>query len=259
MSLCVLLSPAKKQAVVTLPVGVRSTQPQFKAPTRVLIHHLKTLNAKSISKQLGISVSLGELNYQRYQNFNPDSYNKDNAHAAMYAFTGDVYRGFDVASLDVSRVPFMQAHLRLLSGLYGMLRPLDLMQPYRLEMGARLDDPRYANLYDYWQGILHRYWLKDKKSSFNCVINLASKEYASVLSPSKLPLPWIDIVFQQRRADITKTIALFAKRARGKMARFIVDQSIDVPEGIQDFKVDGYRFMKSLSSDDRWVFVTSSL
>ena len=245
--------------LLPLPATVRTTQSQFKSSTRVLVDHLKTLSANDISKQLGISASLGELNYQRYQDFNPNQYTKDNAHAAMYVFAGDVYRGFDVGSLPTSQISFMQKHLRILSGLYGMLRPLDLIQAYRLEMGARLADSRYKSLYDYWQDILHQHLLKSKQPSFDCVINLASKEYASVLNPAQLALPWIDIVFQQQRGSVSKTIALFAKRARGQMARFIVDQSIDIADGLQDFKVDGYGFMKSLSNHNRWVFISTSL
>lgn len=253
-----LLSPAKKQ-IATIPnTTYRATQPRLQEKTAALVKYLKSLNQEALATELGISHQLAQLNYQRYQAFDVNHYNQKNATPALSTFQGDVYRQFDMATLDSHAIRYAQQHLRLLSGLYGLLRPLDLIQPYRLEMGCTLHHDKFSRLYSFWQDNITTLLNRDSDSE-TLLINLASSEYSRAINQTILKSPMIEIGFRQRRQGKIKNIGLLAKRARGKMARFIIEQQPKTINTIKKFNCDGYQFMASLSDNQLWVFVTENL
>ncbi len=203
---------------------------------------------------MGISETLADENYSRYQAWSRP-FDEDNARAALLAFKGDVYTDFDLNSYGKRDFSFAQKHLRILSGLYGVLRPLDLMQPYRLEMGTKLKTNRGTNLYEFWgplisenlQGAL-------QNSGSNTLVNLASKEYFSSIRKDVLDAEIVTPEFKDRKGDSYRIISFWAKRARGAMCEFMIRNRIVDPEGLKDFAGNGYRFNKRLSKGSNWIF-----
>lgn len=258
MGVCLLLSPAKKLSQVSDAVAGEKTQVAFKAKTQSLVTYLQSLSMETLADVFGVSERLAQLNYDRYQNFK-STYSQAHAKQAVHLFEGDVYRALDALSLSQESLSFAQSHCRILSGLYGMVRPLDMIQPYRLEMGTTLPSEAFKSLYDFWRKPVTDALNKAFATDECTMINLASKEYAQVVDQAGLHMPWVDIVFKQTRKGATKTIALLAKRARGQMARFIIEQQIKNPETIQHFSCDGYHFMPKESTGHQWVFVTKEL
>lgn len=259
MSFVLLLSPAKKQSYGRPDASVRLTKPRLLADTDVLVRQLRSLSATKLAGALGgVSQKLAELNHQRYQDFVLSDKKTEYFGAAMYTFSGDVYRAFEAHTVPDKHLAFMQQHIRLLSGLYGLLRPLDVIQYHRLEMGCGLSNERGKDLYAYWQSDVSRLLNKDVGSS-GCIVNCASQEYVKAVDRSLIKSRWIDVVFKQVRNGTEKSIGILSKRARGQMARYAIDRQSATVEDLQQFKVDGYCFDRKQSSDDRWVFISKQV
>ncbi len=206
---------------------------------------------------MGISMKLADLNAGRWRAFSTP-FTPDNARAALLAFRGDVYKGLDADSLDADALAFAQDHLRILSGLYGVLRPQDLIQPYRLEMGTKLATARGENLYTFWGDAITETLNRALAAQGDDVlVNLASKEYFSAVRPEKLAGRVVTPVFKERKGNTYKIVGLFAKRARGLMSRYIIDERLDDIEALKGFDAEGYAFEPSLSAADTWVFARS--
>ena len=254
MLMLTVISPAKSLDYES-PIGTSEfTQPAELTRSRKLIKRLRQLSEVDIAKLMSVSDSIAELNHRRYKQWKTP-FKPENARQAIYAFKGDVYLGFDAYSMNQQNVEFAQNNLRILSGLYGVLRPLDLMQPYRLEMGTRLDTEAGANLYQFWDDRITRSLNRDMKASgSNTLINLASNEYFKSINPKQLKAEIVTPAFKDYRQGEYRFNQFFAKKARGSMARFIIDEQITDPEDIKAFDRDGYRYNAGLSSNDQWVF-----
>lgn len=250
----IVLSPAKSLDYKT-PVKVKApTLPEFVSESAKLIADLKKLAPQDVAKLMGLSDQLTTLNVGRYRDWSK-KFTEENSKPAIYAFDGDVYDGFDVKSLDAKSVQFAQDHIRILSGLYGALKPLDLMQPYRLEMGTALKNARGRDLYAFWGGrvtdAIKKVLEKQKKP---VLLNLASEEYFKVLQPKELDCPVIAPVFQDAKDGKYKIISFYAKRARGLMARYVVENRITDPADLKGFNLDGYKYYAAESKVDKPVF-----
>jgi uncharacterized protein len=245
-----LLSPAKSLDLDSPLPAHAPTQPQFLAEASALAATARTLGAAKLKEMMGISDALAGLNAGRFNAFHTP-FTPNNARPALFTFNGDVYTGFDASSMSSAALTFAQTHVRILSGLYGLLRPLDLIQPYRLEMGTALKTDRGGSLYAYWGDRLTDA-LNDEAPS--AVINLASQEYFGAVQPKRLHAPLITPLFKEWRGNKLQVISFFAKQARGRMARFVCDQALDRVDGLKDFALDGYRFDASLSDATTWLF-----
>ena len=249
----ILLSPAKSLDLNTKLPYPNYSEPQFLKHSKTLISHLKKLSIPKISTLMGISEKLATLNQERFQNFKLP-FNTQNARPAIYTFNGDVYDGLQAFRLTQKQIQFAQKHLRILSGLYGILKPLDLIQPYRLEMGTDLRKanlkPLPTSLYTFWENILTPA-IKQELSKQQTVINLASQEYFKVL---KLSSTVITPIFKDKKNGVYKIISFYAKKARGLMARFIIENNIKNIEEIQQFKENGYYFNPENSNSKEWYF-----
>ncbi|UZJ43709.1 peroxide stress protein YaaA [Marinimicrobium sp. C6131] len=253
-----LISPAKTLDFETAPVTDRSTQPDFLDQSQELIGVLRDLAPQDISSLMGISDKLGQLNYDRYHQWQTP-FTSGNAKQAALAFKGDVYTGLNAEQFKEGDFTFAQKHLRILSGLYGLLRPLDLIQPYRLEMGTRLSNPRGDNLYQFWGERLTRainQQLDTLKSSV--VVNLASNEYFKSVQPGKLSASLVTPVFKDWKNGQYKIISFYAKKARGLMAAYAIQNRIQDAEDLKAFDVDGYAYNDALSKGAQWVFTRDS-
>ena len=249
-----LLSPAKTLDESAPPEGLPVTEPQFEKDIAVLMKRCKKLGTHSLRKLMNLSQPLAELNHQRFQDMSLP-FTPDNSKPSVLAFQGDVYKGLDAGSFSEKDLNWAQDHLRILSGFYGMLRPLDLMQPYRLEMGTKLGNTRGKTLYAFWGNRLAdalNAELADHPAP--TIFNLASNEYFKAVPKKRLVPRLIDADFKEIRDGKPRIISFFAKRARGLMARFQVRNRIDNPEGLKDFAEEGYGFRTDLSTDDRFVF-----
>ncbi|MDO1501337.1 peroxide stress protein YaaA [Winogradskyella maritima] len=247
-----VLSPAKSLDFESKLPTTKSTKPQFLEDSERLNKILKKKSAKGLSKLMSISDALGQLNYERNQEWELP-FTKDNARPAIYAFSGDVYRGFDAYSFDIKKTKNLQDTVRILSGLYGILRPLDLIQPYRLEMGTKMPVGRKKNLYEFWQKSITES-LNDELKDDELFVNLASNEYFKAVDKKQLKVPVIQIDFKEFKNDKYKIVAFFAKYARGLMARYIVDNTIDSLDGLKGFNAEGYGFSEDLSKPNHLVF-----
>lgn len=250
-----VISPAKTLDYTTAPTTEKFTRPDFLDHSQQLIDVLRHKTPAEIGSLMDISDQLAVLNVGRYQQWHP-GFDPANAKQALLAFMGDVYAGMDAASFNAGELDYAQRHLRILSGLYGVLRPLDLMQPYRLEMGTRLANPRGKDLYGFWGDIITDALNAElAQRERPLLLNLASEEYFKAVRPKRLAAPQIDCVFQDRRgAGPYKIVSFYAKRARGLMARFVIRNRIDKPDGLRDFDLDGYRFEPAASEGQRLVF-----
>ncbi|QWE15790.1 peroxide stress protein YaaA [Polynucleobacter sp. AP-Nino-20-G2] len=250
----IVLSPAKSLDYKT-PVSVKATTlPEFVAESAKLIADLKKLAPQEVADLMGLSDQLAVLNVGRYRDWSK-KFTPENSKPAIYAFNGDVYDGFDVKSLDAKAVHFAQDHIRILSGLYGALKPLDLMQPYRLEMGTAFKNARGKDLYAFWgQRVTQSLKQVLDHQKKPVLLNLASEEYFKVLQPKDLDCPVISPVFQDAKDGKYKIISFYAKRARGLMARYIVENRITDPVDLKGFNLDGYKYVASESKPDKPVF-----
>lgn len=251
-----VLSPAKKLDYDSPVRTTLYTQPQMIDQAQSLIQVLRLQKPEQIQTLMKLSDALTDLNVQRYQDWSP-TFTLENARQALLAFNGDVYEGLKAAELSDEQLQWTQDHALLLSGLYGVLRPLDLMQPYRLEMGTRLVTEKGKNLYEYWGSQLAQYinhHFEQKAESAPIVINLASNEYVKAIDKKVLNAQMIDCVFQDQKGAEYKIISFYAKKARGLMLRYAIDHQIEDPEGLKAFDSDGYAFSPEHSSDTTLVF-----
>lgn len=249
----VLLSPAKSLNLD--PVKVSSTtQPRLLDDSQKLVNVLKKKSARSLKKLMGVSDAIAELNVERFNNFSLP-FDKDNAKPAALTFSGDVYRGLEADTFSKEDLKFAQKHLRILSGLYGVLRPLDLMQAYRLEMGTSLKLGRKKNLYKFWDNKITEIINEDlEKAESTVVLNLASKEYFSSVNPKEINGTVITVDFKENRNGVFKVISFNAKKARGTMANKVVTKKITDISKLKRLSIDGYKYNKDLSVEDKLVF-----
>lgn len=250
----IVISPAKSLDYQTPVPSKNSSELLFLEDAAALIQIARKLNILQIAKLMAVSTELAELNFERFRQWSPTP-ESDNARQAVFAFNGDVYDGLGARSLTSRQLDYLQRHLRILSGLYGMLRPFDLMQAYRLEMGRRLENPRGKNLYEFW-GDRVTASLNEaiQKQNSKVLINLASEEYFKVLKPKLLKVPVITPVFQDYKNGKYKIISFYAKRARGLMVRYCAQHKINCPEQMKAFDLDGYAYCHEESGQDQWVF-----
>lgn len=250
----VLLSPAKDLARET-PAMKDVTQPVLLDHAVPLVEKLRTLGAKKLSALMDLSSKLGELNHERYARWSTP-FTTQNARPAVFTFNGEVYRGLEARTLSSDDLRFAQHHLRILSGLYGVLRPLDLMQDYRLMMGTRFGLGKAKDLYAYWGDRITQALNADLKSTkSDVVINCASTEYSSAVLPEKLNARIITPVFKDKVGSSYKPLQTYVKNQRGAMARFIIQHRILEPKGIKNYDGDGYRFAPEESSESELVFL----
>jgi len=248
----IIISPAKSLDFESKANTKIYSQPSFLDKSEKLNKKLKTISRKKLSEFMGISSALADLNYTRNQEWQPP-FNIDNAKQAVYAFTGEVYRGLDVTTLSEDKVNILQDRLRILSGLYGLLKPLDLIQPYRLEMGKKLKVGRKENLYKFWGDLLADS-LNDEMQDDDLLINLASAEYFKAVPQKTLKVPMITPVFKEFKNGHYKVVMTFAKKARGFMVRYILDNNVNTLEELKGFNTEGYGYSEALSSETELVF-----
>lgn len=250
----IVLSPAKTLDYESAPVLKKNTMPMHLQRSAQLVTAARELSPDQIGALMGISDNLAQLNHRRFMNWG-EPFTVNNAKQALLAFKGDVYTGLDAESMAPADFNFAQKHLRILSGLYGLLRPLDLMQAYRLEMGLKFDNPEGKNLYEFWGSEITdnlNQQLKTLKSEV--LVNLASNEYYRAVKPRSLNAEVITPVFKDLKNGKYRVISFFAKKARGQMARYIIDKRLEDVVGIKRFRADGYRYNKDLSTARDWVF-----
>lgn len=247
-----VLSPAKSLDFESKLPTTKTSEGQFLSDSERINKLLKKKSAKSLSKLMSISDDLAQLNYQRNQEWQLP-FTKDNARPAVYAFNGDVYRGLDVYTLDTKNIDKLQDTVRILSGLYGVLKPLDLIQPYRLEMGTKLSIGKNKNLYEFWKKKVTKA-LNEELEDNELFLNLASNEYFKATDSKTLKVPVIEIDFKELKNGDYKTIGIYAKLARGLMARYIIDTNAKTLEDIKGFNLENYRFHEQLSKENRLVF-----
>ena len=254
----IVLSPAK-----TLDYEFESNHdhsvPAFLSQSSKLINNLKTKEPKDIASLMGLSDKLATLNFDRYQSWSPAKKISSDSKPSMLVFKGDVYQGLQAEDLNNSQMKFAQKHIRILSGLYGILRPLDLMKPYRLEMGTKLETSEGKNLYEFWgdkvqKNVLNE--LKDQKSDL--LINLASKEYFTVLGKLPEDINIVTPTFKDYKNGNYKIISFYAKKARGLMARWIIQNKVTNFEDLSGFDSDGYKYSKAESTATVPVFLRKS-
>ncbi|MEH6403557.1 MAG: peroxide stress protein YaaA [Sneathiella sp.] len=249
-----LISPAKKLNFDRENSPEKFTDLRFQKETNELLKTTSKLKAIDLKSLMKLSDDLSELNYQRFQSLK-FPFTPDNAKQAAFAFNGDTYAGFDAPTLSSEELDYAQDHVRILSGLYGLVRPLDLIQPYRLEMGIKLANKRGANLYEFWDNRIAEALNEELKAHKNpTIINVASNEYFKAVKRKALKFPVITPVFKEVKGDVAKVIGFSAKRARGMMARFISQNKIETTDGIKDFNLADYSYQPNMSSDSEYHF-----
>jgi cytoplasmic iron level regulating protein YaaA (DUF328/UPF0246 family) len=252
--LLIILSPAKRLDF-TEAIDAPATARRFMEETASLARTTRRLTRADLRKLMSISDKLADLNRERFKAFDPES--QDGVQAA-FAFAGDVYEGLKARDMDAASLAFAQDHLRILSGYYGLLRPLDRIQPYRLEMGVRLKTRRGSSLYDFWGDRISRQLNDDAEGQADpSLVNLASQEYFGAVDAKALKLPVVTPHFREEKDGESRIISFFAKRARGTMARFAVDERLQKAEDLKAFDRDGYRFDKAASTETDWIFIRS--
>jgi hypothetical protein len=249
----IILSPAKKLDFETEVTNSNYSQPKFLEDTVSLSKITKSLSTDDLKGLMGISDQLAELNYRRNQDFTTP-FDLSNARQAVYAFKGDAYQGLDADSLSADDLAYAQDHLNILSGFYGVLRPLDLMQAYRLEMGIKLKNNMGKNLYEFWQQNLSKYLNNKTNADDGVLINLASNEYSKAVNLKAVEGLVITPEFKEIKEGEPKMIGIFAKKARGMMTRYIIQNRIEDVEVLKDFDLDGYGFNPTLSNGTTFVF-----
>lgn len=251
----VLISPAKTLDFTSPVASSLATEPDFLAESRKLVKTMRQMSPQDIAELMGISAKLADLNHQRFMDWKTP-FTPDNSKQAVMAFKGDVYTGLEADTLSATDLKFAQKHLRILSGLYGVLRPMDLIQPYRLEMGIKLANPRGDNLYQFWGERITKALNEQLQASRSkVVVNLASNEYYKSVQQDKLNAEVITPVFKDLKNGKYKIISFYAKKARGVMSKYIIRQRIKKPAELQDFAEQGYYFSAEDSTHDQWVFL----
>lgn len=249
----IVISPAKRLDFSEPERALPATEPRFADDLASLARTAKRQTKADLRRLMSISEDLARLNRERFQAFDPAA--TDIGIQAAFAFAGDVYQGLDARTLDKSALTFAQDHLRILSGLYGLLRPLDRIQPYRLEMGVRLKTRRGSTLYDFWGDRISRQLNMDAEGQADpTLVNLASQEYFGAVDAKALKLPVVTPQFRETKDGESRIVSFFAKKARGAMARFAIDERIEAVADLKAFDRDGYVFDKAASSDSDWIF-----
>ena len=250
----IVVSPAKTLDYETPSKTKVFTQPDYLSNSQELITRLRDMQPHEIASLMKVSDKIAGLNFERYQSWNK-KFTVKNAKQSVLAFKGDVYTGLNAESFNAKDFSFAQKHLRVLSGLYGLLRPLDLMQPYRLEMGTKLDTDHGKNLYEFWGStITEGLNAQLKKIKSDTLINLASNEYFKAVKTKELNAEIVTPAFKEFKNGDYKMISFFAKKARGMLSRYIIQHQLSDPEDIKTFTDDGYKFNKKLSKGNTWVF-----
>ena len=250
----IILSPSKTLDMESQTPKLATTKPALLKESETLIKEAQKLSKADIQALMKVSDKIATLNHERFQNFKTP-FTEKNAHPAIYSFKGDVYEGLDIASFSDKDVSYAQDHLRVLSGLYGLLRPLDLMQAYRLEMGIKFANPRGKNLYEFWgERITNELNDALKETKSPCLINLASGEYFKAIQFDKLAKPVITPTFKESKNGTLKVIGLMAKKARGRMATWLIKNQISQIGEITTYDLDGYQYRPDLSSETEYVF-----
>jgi cytoplasmic iron level regulating protein YaaA (DUF328/UPF0246 family) len=248
----IVLSPAKSLDLETPPTTKLHTQPSFLDHSEQLIHRLREFSPTELGELMDLSDNLSALNVARYASWTKDT---SEARQAVMTFNGDVYDGLDARTLKPAQLDYAQSRIRILSGLYGMLRPLDLIHPHRLEMGTRLNTPRGKNLYDFWGDTIAQALNQTaEEQGAETLVNLASEEYFKSVKLKALGLPVITPLFEDWKNGKYKIISFYAKRARGLMARYAAVKGITDPQKLKKFDVDGYAFVPDASDDNTWLF-----
>lgn len=248
-----VLSPAKSLNFESDIPTHRTTEACFLKQSERLNRLLKKKSARSLSKLMNISANLGQLNYQRNQDWQLP-FTTENARQAVYAFSGDVYRGLDAYNIPENKVDKLQHIVRIISGLYGILRPTDLIQPYRLEMGTKFPVGKNKNLYEFWRKTITKA-LNDELEEDELFLNLASNEYFKAIDTKALKVPVVTANFKDFKNGEYKTIMTFAKLARGYMTRYIIDTDANTIDDIKGFNYEGYNFSEPMSTENDLVFI----
>ncbi len=251
----ILISPAKIQNANSETISNLHSVPKFMTQANQLVKLIRKLSPKELAELLAINTDLTYLNFDRYFNWHLP-FTPENSKQAIFTFNGEVFKGFDASSLSNSDLEYAQNHLRILSGLYGILRPLDLMQPYRLEVSSKLDNPMGKDLYTFWRDKVTKSVLKVLKSSGKpeYIINLASAEYMKVLDLKNSNLKIIDVEFHELKDDKYRQVVIYTKKARGLMARYIIKNRIEDIEEIKGFNLENYWFNPQKSTESKLVF-----
>lgn len=242
-----ITSPSKTQDFSPMVKKVKTSIPMMKNHINEIVRVLKLKTKNDIASLMKISEKLAELNFIRFKAFSND-FSELNSKPALFAFQGDVYSGIQVEGYSAEELDFAQKHLRIISGLYGILKPLDLMQAYRLEMGTKLSVGSNQNLYEFWGDKISHEINKDI-SKDSVVLNLASKEYSQAVDIKSLEAKMVNVDFKENKSGAYKTVGLFAKRARGKMINFIIKNKLDNVDSIKQFNIDGYKFNEEMSDE----------
>ena len=249
-----VISPAKTLDFDSPTTTRKKTQPEFLESAAELIDDARKLSPADIRQLMGVSENIAELNHQRFMNWGTP-FTLNNAKQAVLAFKGDVYTGLEAETLSAEQLSFAQKHLRILSGLYGLLRPLDLMQAYRLEMGLKFGNSGGKDLYQFWGDRINLALNSQlKKSGSQVLLNLASQEYFRSVKASALEADIVTPVFKDLKGDKYKVISFFAKKARGQMARYIIEKGLNEPDSLKRYRVAGYRYNKAESTAREMVF-----
>lgn len=250
----IVVSPAKKLDYDTPPTVKKATQPDFLDQSQILIDRLRQFSAMDLAELMHLSMNLAELNFDRYEQWQ-QQVDAASGKQCVQAFKGDVYLGLDAESFSAKDLDYAQQHLRILSGLYGLLKPLDLMRPYRLEMGTKLGNARGRNLYEFWgMRITDAINKQLKKQGDDVLINLASNEYFKSVKPKQIEGRIITPQFKEKKNGDYKMIGVYAKKARGLLSRHILLNRLKDPEEIKSFNIEDYGFNAALSKGDNWVF-----
>jgi cytoplasmic iron level regulating protein YaaA (DUF328/UPF0246 family) len=253
--LLIVLSPAKRLEFTEADPALPASERRFRDDTASLSKTAKRQTRADLRRLMGISDDLAKLNAERFKAFDPESI--DGVQAA-FAFAGDVYEGLKARELGAADLEWAQDHVRILSGFYGLLRPLDRIQPYRLEMGTRLKTRRGSSLYDFWGDRISKQLNADAEDQPDpTLVNLASQEYFGAVDAKALKLPVVTPQFREEKNGESRIISFFAKKARGAMARFAIDERLERAEDLKAFDRDGYRFDKVASSEVEWIFIRS--
>lgn len=247
-----VLSPAKSLDFESVLPTKKTTQCIFLEEANRINKLLKTKSAKSLSKLMHISDNLGQLNHERNENWELP-FTPNNARQAIYAFSGDVYKGLDAYSIDTQKLDKVEDTVRIISGLYGILKPLDLVQPYRLEMGTKMPIGKHKNLYAFWKQKITQA-LNDELEDNELFLNLASNEYFKAIDTKTLKVPVVNVAFKEFKNGNYKIVAIFAKLARGVMARYIINTNAKTISDIKAFNLNGYGFSEELSTENELVF-----
>ena len=250
----IVISPAKTLDFEAAPPSRKATQPELLSRSSELVADAQHMSPDDIRALMGVSENIAQLNHTRFMNW-ATPFSLDNAKQAIFAFKGDVYTGLDAETLTLKQLNYAQKHLRILSGLYGLLRPLDLMQPYRLEMGLKFANSGGANLYQFWGDQLSDALNAQlKKLKQDVLVNLASNEYFKAVKAKNINADIITPVFKDLKSGKYKVISFYAKKARGEMTRYIIENEIEDPAGLRKFRCSGYKYNKAESTARELVF-----